>query len=119
MKKTWIAVSGLVVVGGGLLIYMGGETIDRFNPLLKEKDVYVLTKGEAKPDPKHNGRRYFYELNGVDKSGNENTIKLGVSKKELYSDSYLKAHVKGKYVYDFEKVQENEVPEKAKEKLKK
>jgi uncharacterized protein (TIGR01655 family) len=85
---------------------------------VKEKDVYVLTKGEAKPDPKHNGRRYFYELNGVDTSGNENTIKLGVSKKDHYSDSYLKVHVKGEYVYEFEKVKEIEVPEKAKEKLK-
>ncbi|PHA25530.1 hypothetical protein COI69_09180 [Bacillus cereus] len=118
MKKAWITVAGVVVVGGGLLTYMGGETVDRFNPLVKEKDVYVLTKGEAKPDPKHNGRRYFYELNGVDTSGNENTVKLGVSKKDGYSDSYLKAHVKGKYVYEFEKVQEKDIPEKAKEKLK-
>ncbi|HDR8160387.1 MULTISPECIES: YxeA family protein [Bacillus] len=115
MKKAWIAVSGLVVVGGGLLTYMGGETIDRFNPLVKEKDVYVLTKGEAKPD----GKRYFYMLNGVDESGDENTIKVGVSGKDDYPDSYLKVHVKGKYVYKFEKVQEKEVPEKAKEKLEK
>ncbi|MGE7621476.1 YxeA family protein [Viridibacillus sp. NPDC096237] len=118
MKKAWIAISGLVV-GAGLLTYMGGETIDRFNPLVKEKYVYVLTKGEAKPDPKHDGKRYFYMLNGVDKSGNENTIKVGLSGKDGYPDSYLKVHVKGEYVYGFEKVQEKEVPEKTKEKLKK
>ncbi|WP_219375406.1 YxeA family protein [Bacillus mycoides] len=118
MKKTLIAISGLVVVGGGLLTYMGGETIDRFNPLVKEKDVYVLTKGEAKPDPEHDGKRYFYMLDGVDESGNKNTIKVGMAGKDKYVDSYLKVHVKGKYVYEFEKVQEKEVPEKAKEKLK-
>lgn len=117
MKKTWIAVSGLVVVGGVLLAFIGGDTIDRFNPLVKEKDVYVLTKGEAKPDPEHKGYLYFYKLNGVDESGNENTIKVGVTFKDKYVDSYLKVHVKGKYVYEFKKVQEEEVPEKAKEKL--
>ena len=118
MKKALIAVSGLIVVGGGLLTYVGGETIDRFNPLGEEKDVYVLTKGEAKPDPKHDGKRYFYMLNGVDESGNENTLKVGTSSKDAYTDSYLKVHVKGKYIYEFEEVQQNEVPEKAQEKLK-
>ncbi|RAP18037.1 hypothetical protein C2W64_04366 [Brevibacillus laterosporus] len=58
-------------------------------------------------------------LNGVDKSGNENTIKVGLSGKDEYQDCYLKVHVKGKYVYGFEEVQEKEVPEKAKEILKK
>ncbi|MBE7128922.1 hypothetical protein [Bacillus mycoides] len=48
-EKALIAVSGLVVVGGGLLTYAGGDIVDRFNPLVKEKDVYVLTKGEAQP----------------------------------------------------------------------
>ncbi|EJR27782.1 hypothetical protein IIG_04809 [Bacillus cereus VD048] len=31
MKKALIAVSGLVVVGGGLLTYAGGDIVDRFN----------------------------------------------------------------------------------------
>lgn len=48
-EKALIAVSGLVVVGGGWLTYAGGDIVDRFNPLVKEKDVYVLTKGEAQP----------------------------------------------------------------------
>ncbi|MCW1939867.1 YxeA family protein [Bacillus anthracis] len=119
MKKVLIAISGLVVVGGGLLAYIGEENRDRFNPLVKENDVYVLQKEEAKPDPEHGGKRYFSMLNGVDESGNENNIKLGFAGKDEYRNNYLKVHVKGKYVYQFEKVQENEVPEKAKEKLKK
>ncbi|WP_242270522.1 YxeA family protein [Bacillus cereus group sp. BfR-BA-01425] len=117
MKKALIAVSGLVVVGGGLLTYVGGETIDRFNPLVKEKDVYVHAKGKAKPDPEFD-KRYYYILNGVDESGNENTIKVGVNRKDEFPDNYLKVHVKGKYVYKYEEVQEEKVPEKAKEKLK-
>ncbi len=118
MKKALIAVSGLIVVGGGLLTYVGGETIDRFNPLVKEKDVYVHTEGKGKPDPEHEGRRFYYVLNGVDESGNENTIKVGVNGKDEFPDNYLKVHVKGKYVYKYEEVQEEKVPEKAKEKLK-
>ncbi|KAA0780973.1 YxeA family protein [Bacillus sp. TE8-1] len=119
MKKALIAVSGLIVVGGGLLTYIGGDIVDRFNPLVKEKEVYTLTKGAAAPDPEHKGKRYFYMLNGVDELGNENTIKVGVSGKDEYVDSYLKVHVKGNYVYEFEKVQEKDIPEKVKEKLKK
>ncbi|PEP53904.1 hypothetical protein CN557_08660 [Bacillus wiedmannii] len=118
MKKTWIAITGLVVVGGGLLTYAGGDTIDRFNPLVKEKDVYALPKEAAKPDPVHDGKRYFYMLNGVDESGNESTIKVGYAGKDEYINSYLKVHIKGRYVYQFEAVQENEVPKKIKEKLK-
>ncbi|EJR11952.1 MULTISPECIES: YxeA family protein [Bacillus] len=119
MKKSLIAISGLIVVGGGLLAYVGEETRDRFNPLVKENNLYVLQKEEAKPDPEHDNKRYFAMLNGVDESGNEDTIKLGFAGKDEYVNNYLKVHVKGKYVYQFEEVQENEVPEKAKEKLKK
>jgi len=119
MKKTLIAVTGLVAMVGGLLAYIGEENRDRFNPLIKENNVYVLTKGEAKPDPEHSGKRYMYMLNGVDESGNEGEIKVGLAGKDEYVDSYLKVHVKGKYVFQFERVQEGEVPEKAKEKLKK
>lgn len=118
MKKALIAVSGLIVVGGGLLTSVEGEAIDKFNPLVKEKDVYVHTEGEAKPDPEHEGRRFYYVLDGVDELGNKNTIKVGMDGKDEYVNSYLKVHVKGKYVYKFEKVQEEKVPEKAKEKLK-
>ena len=118
MKNILIAISGLVVMGGGLLAYMGEENRDRFNPLVKEKDVYVLTKGEGKPDPSF-PKRYIYMLNGVDESGNEDEIKVGSASKDLTENRYLKVHVKGKYVFEFEEVQENEVPEKAKEKLKK
>ncbi|HFK1513284.1 MULTISPECIES: YxeA family protein [Bacillus] len=118
MKKALLAVSGLIVVGGGLLTYVGGDTIDRFNPLVEEKDVYVLTEGEAKPDPEHDGKSYYYALDGVDELGDVNTIKVGMPGKDEYVNSYLKVHVKGKYVYKFEKVQEENVPEKAKERLK-
>ncbi|HDR7760650.1 YxeA family protein [Bacillus cereus] len=119
MKKTLIAVSGLIVMVGGVFTYIGEENRDRFNPMIEENDVYVLTKGEAEPDPEYAGKRYMYKLNGVDESGNEEQIKVGLAGKDEYVDSYLKVHVKGKYVFQFEEVQEKEIPEKAKEKLKK
>lgn len=118
MKKVLIAITGLIVMGVGLLAYIGEENRDRFNPLIHEKDVYVLTKGIGKPDPSF-PKRYIYMLNGVDESGNEDVIKVGSASKDLTENRYLKVHVKGKYVFKFEEVQEKEVPEKAKEKLKK
>ncbi|TPG86945.1 YxeA family protein [Brevibacillus laterosporus] len=91
-----------------------GEKRERYSRSFRCLGIY-----EAEPDTEHKGKRYFYMLNGVDKSGNENTIKVGLSGKDEYQDCYLKVHVKGKYVYGFEEVQEKEVPEKTKEILKK
>ncbi|GCF76717.1 hypothetical protein CN445_20730 [Bacillus cereus] len=121
MKELLFKIAGVIVV---LIIAFWGltftenEIIDRYNPLVKEKDVYVLTKGPAEPDPDL-PRRFMYVLNGVDESGNESEIKVGVAGETEYQDTYIKVRVKGKYVFSLEEVIESDIPEKAKEKLKK
>ncbi|MFS0644515.1 YxeA family protein [Siminovitchia sp. 179-K 8D1 HS] len=113
MKKIVFGILVLVMIGIGASALIGEDVRDRFNPLVKEKDVYVLIKGEGKPNPDF-PHRYMFMLNGVDKAGNEEEIKLTASTKKFPENSYLKVHVKGKYVFEYETVQEKEVPEKAK-----
>ncbi|MGG2063618.1 YxeA family protein [Bacillus sp. S14(2024)] len=122
MKKILLGIIGLIIGLGAFMIVGTGnadENIDRLNPFVKEKVVYVLTKGEGKPDPGYPGR-YMYILNGVDESGQEGEVKVGTAAKdEFQENTYLKLRAKGKYVFEFKEVQEKDVPEKAKEKLKK
>ncbi|HFK1530196.1 TPA: YxeA family protein [Bacillus cereus] len=119
MKELLFKIAGVVVV---LIIVCWGltftenEIIDRYNPLVIEKDVYALTKGPADPDYP---RRFMYMLNGVDESGKESVIRVGITGPHEYQDTYIKVRVKGGYVFSLEEVKESDVPEKAKEKIKK
>ncbi|EJV84190.1 MULTISPECIES: YxeA family protein [Bacillus] len=121
MKELLFKIAGVIVV---LIIAFWGltftenEIIDRYNPLVKEKDVYALTKGPAEPDPDY-PRRFMYMLNGVDESGNESEIKVGIAGQTEYQDTYIKVRVKGSHVFSLEEVKESDIPEKAKEKIKK
>lgn len=123
MKELLFKIAGVVVV---LIIVCWGltftenEIIDRYNPLVIEKDVYALTKGPADPDPDPDyPRRFMYMLNGVDESGKESVIRVGITGPHEYQDTYIKVRVKGGYVFSLEEVKESDVPEKAKEKIKK
>ncbi|NEX02914.1 YxeA family protein, partial [Pseudobutyrivibrio xylanivorans] len=60
---------------------------------------------------------YMFRLNGVDESGETDEIKITTSVKNFPKESYLKAHVKGKYVYEYEVVSPENIPEKAMEVL--
>lgn len=118
MKK-WLL--GTLVVGIlwiGVLFLIGEENRDRFNPFIKEKDVFVLVNKKGKIDPnfKH---RYMFMLDRADESGKVGEIKVTSSVKEFPKNSSLKVHVKGKYVFDYEIVTWSEVPEKARESLEK
>jgi len=121
MKELLFKIAGVVVV---LIIVCSGltftenEIIDRYNPLVIEKDVYALTKEPSEPDPDY-PRRFMYMLNGVDESGKESVIKVGITGQHEYQDTYMKVRVKGGYVFSLEEVKESDVPEKAKEKIKK
>ncbi|MFL0364877.1 YxeA family protein [Bacillus sp. PK3_68] len=118
MKKWLLGALVVIIMGIGVLSLIGEENRDRFNPFIKEKDVYVLVNKEGKTDPnfKH---RYMFMLDGVDESGEVGEIKVTSSVKNFSKNSYLKAHVKGKYVYEYEIVAEKDVPEKVRETLKK
>lgn len=117
LKRILIGILVVVAVGAGALSLIGEDVRDRFNPFIQEKDVYVLInkEGEADPDFKH---RYMFMLDGVDESGEVEEIKVTSAVKDFPQNSYLKVHVKGKYIYYFEKVTEKDVPEKAIKELK-
>ncbi|MEK5391458.1 YxeA family protein [Margalitia sp. FSL K6-0131] len=118
MKKLLLGVIVLIIIGAGISTYIGKEYRDRFNPLVKEKDVYALLQGEGKPNPDF-PQRYMFMLNGVDELGKEDEIKVTTSEKDFPKNTFIKVHVKGKYVFEYEIVKEKDVPEKAKEKLQK
>ncbi|MCU4991516.1 YxeA family protein [Bacillus cereus] len=120
MKKIIIGTVAVITIGLGVLICNKNGDLDRFNPFEQEKDVYVLSKTDGTPDASHSGRKYKYLLNGVDASGKENEIKVTTDTKDsLGKNQYFKVSVKGQYVFKYEEVQDQDVPEKAKEKLNK
>ncbi|PKR85696.1 YxeA family protein [Heyndrickxia camelliae] len=117
MKKWLFATLVVIIMGVGVFFLIGKENRDRFNPFIKEKDVYVLVNKEGKPDPDFE-HRYMFLLDGVDESEKVEEIKVTSSVKNFPKNSYLKVHVKGKYVFEYEIVTEKDVPEKARETLK-
>ncbi|MGG0256782.1 YxeA family protein [Bacillus toyonensis] len=111
----------LCILGIGLLIYLlpfilRGD-LDRFNPLAEEKHVYAVAKGYGVPDYHHKGRA-IYSLKGIDKSGNEIEYTVGTNTpNDFIRKTYLKVHVKGKYVYSYDVISEKDIPEKLRGKL--
>lgn len=112
LKKLLVVVPVVIIIGMGALSLIGEDVRDRFNPFIQEKDVYVLInkEGETDPDFEH---RYMFMVDGVDESGEVKEIKVTATVKDFPENSYLKVHVKGKHVYEYEKVTEEDVPEKA------
>ncbi|WP_002146829.1 YxeA family protein [Bacillus cereus] len=112
----------LYILGIGLLIYLlpfilRGD-LDRFNPLAEEKHVYAVAKGYGVPDYHHKGRA-IYSLKGIDESGNEKEYTVGTNTpNDFIRKTYLKVHVKGKYVYSYDIISEKDIPEKLRKKLK-
>ena len=117
LKRILIGILVAVALGMGALSLIGKDVRDRFNPFIEEKDAYALInkEGETDPDFKH---RYMFMVDGVDESGEVNEIKVTASVKDFPENSYLKVHVKGKYIYGYEKVTEEDVPEEAIKELK-
>lgn len=118
MKKLLLGTLVFIILGIGALSFIGEELRDRFNPLLSEKDVYVLVNEEGKPDPDF-PQRYMYMLDSVDETGDTEKLKVTSAEESFPENTFLKVHVKGKYVYYFVIVEEHEVPELIKNKLKK
>ncbi|MHA4412497.1 YxeA family protein [Bacillus cereus] len=120
MKKIIVGTVAVITIGLGALFSSGVPEIDRMNPFLKEKDVYVLFKGNEDSDPANGGKKHIYKLNGVDASGEEKAIKVMMDPPQyLQKNDYLKVLTKGKSAMRVESVKEEAIPEKAKEKLKK
>ncbi|EOO18357.1 YxeA family protein [Bacillus cereus] len=106
----------LFIIGISLPIYLlpfilRGD-LDRFNPIAEEKNVYAIAKGYGVPDYHHKGRA-MYSLKGVDEARNENKYTVGTNTpNDFIRKTYLKIHVKGKYVYSYDVISEKDIPEK-------
>ncbi|HDR7760649.1 YxeA family protein [Bacillus cereus] len=118
MKKLLLLIIGLSFLIYVLPFILQGD-LDRFNPLYNEKNVYALVEEVGIPDHNYPGR-YKYLVNGIDEAGSEGEYKVGTSDPNVFKrKTYLKIHVKGKYVFSYEEVQEKEIPKKIREKLRK
>ncbi|TXR58604.1 MULTISPECIES: YxeA family protein [Bacillus cereus group] len=112
----------LCIIGIGLLIYllpfMLRGDLDILNPLAEEKNVYAVAEGYGVPDYHTNGRA-MYSLKGIDESGNEEEYTVGTNTpNDFIRKTYLKIHVKGRYVYSYKAISEKDIPEKIRGKLK-
>jgi len=117
LKRILIGILVGLAVGMGALSLIDEDVRDRFNPFIGEKDVYVLLNKEGEPDPEFK-HRYMFRLDGVDESGEVEEIKVTASVKDFAENTYLKVHVKGTYVYEYEEITEEDVPEQAIKELK-
>ncbi|QFY00723.1 YxeA family protein [Bacillus cereus] len=117
MKKFVICILGI-----GLPIYLlpfilRGD-LDRFNPIAEEKNVYAVAKGYGVPDYHHKGKA-MYSLKTVDELSNEKEYNVGTNTpNDFIRKTYLKIHVKGKYVYSYDVISEKDIPEKIRGRLK-
>ncbi|MBE7105089.1 DUF1093 domain-containing protein [Bacillus cereus] len=100
-----------------LLPFMLRGDLDRFNPIAEEKNVYAIAKGYSVPDYYHKGRA-MYSLKGVDELRNKKEYTVGTNTpNDFIRKTYLKIHVKGKYVYSYDVISETGIPEKIRKQL--
>jgi uncharacterized protein (TIGR01655 family) len=105
----FIALVMLMIVARGC-----GGTIDRINPFVKTDDYYVLLKEDGKQLSKS---QWEYTLTGYNKDGKKQEFVL-LTLRHLRKGIYLKVAAKGENGKSFIEVKENEVPQKALEKIK-
>ena len=105
----------ICILGIGLPIYLlpfilRGD-LDRFNPIAEEKCICrceriwcsgLSSKGKA-----------MYSLKAVDELSNEKEYNVGTNTpNDFIRKTYLKIHVKGKYVYSYDIISKEDIPEK-------
>ncbi|MTD40139.1 YxeA family protein [Erwinia sp. CPCC 100877] len=110
----------------GLRVYTYRNTsecaamIDRLNPLVKTKILYVKTSGKYEycyPDAVSKVDNYLYIQTCYTGEGEPRKMKFVSFSKKLHVDRYLKLTVKGQYVLFWEEINQEELPEKAATKL--
>ncbi|MED0875648.1 YxeA family protein [Bacillus mobilis] len=117
MKKLILCIIGISLPIYSIPFILRGD-LDRFNPIAEEKNVYAIAKGYGVPDY-HTNERAMYSLKGIDESGNEKEYSVGTNTpNEFIRKTYLKIHVKGKYVYSYEAISEKDIPDKIRGQLK-
>lgn len=77
--------------------------------LLLKKNVYAVAEGYGVPDY-HNEGRAMYSLKGIE-SGNKEEYAVGTdTPNDFIRKTYLKIHVKGRYVYSYDIISEEDIP---------
>ncbi|WP_237982206.1 YxeA family protein [Bacillus thuringiensis] len=111
----------ICIIGIGLPIYLlpfilRGD-LDKFNPIAEEKNVYAVAKGYGITDYQYKDRS-IYSLKGVDELRNEKEYIVGTNTpNDFIRKTYLRIHVKGKYVYSYDIISEEDIPEKVRGQL--
>lgn len=102
----------ILIVGYTFLPQSVTEVLDRGNPLISQKDVYV----QINKQPEKVSHRYEYSLTGYTSDGNEKKVTFTTSA-TLPKNTYLKVDTKGSYVKKWEKIESHKLPSNVKEKF--
>ena len=111
----------ICIIGIGLPIYLlpfilRGIWTDLI--LLLKKKCIRRCERIWRSDSHHKGRA-IYSLKGVDELSNEKEYTVGTNTpNDFIRKTYLKIHVKGKYVYSYDVISETDIPEKIRGQLK-
>lgn len=117
MKKRVVALSIVVIVLVGLILFMQNVNLNRIGA--QSYYVQINQDGKRMEYKSDSGEKYIsyeYAQNGFDSNGNEKKL-IFTANKELRKNAYLRVYVKGGNVSSYQEVQVDELPEKAKQKL--
>ncbi|MBM7585490.1 uncharacterized protein (TIGR01655 family) [Bacillus pakistanensis] len=119
MKKVIISCTAIAAILIGGLVFIQNVNLNR----LGADQYYVQIEGQGKKieDKSDTGQKYVsyeYELPAFDQEGKPKTLTF-TANKQLREKAYLSLFVKdGKGVTSYQEVTKEELPEKAKDKLK-
>ncbi|WP_028391119.1 YxeA family protein [Bacillus cihuensis] len=119
MKKVIISCTVIAAILIGGLVFIQDVNLNR----LGADEYYTRIEGQGKKieDKADNGQKYVsyeYELPAYDQEGKKKTLTFTATK-QLREKAYLSLFVKdGKGVTSYQEVTKEELPEKAKDKLK-
>nr|WP_288723877.1 YxeA family protein [uncultured Enterococcus sp.] len=90
------------------------QLVDRFNPFVPEKKVYVKTSDEYGVPQEHDA--YEYTQEGINEDGQKIKITFWAPQK-LKENAYLELDAKGKHVESYQEVTEQDLPDAVKDEL--
>ncbi|BBH22631.1 membrane protein [Paenibacillus baekrokdamisoli] len=117
MKKVTIAVSVIIAIMIGFLVFIQNVNINRIGAESYYAQINDGKKMEEKSDSGQKMVYYEYTLQGFDKKGQGKMLTFTASK-ELRKEAFLCLYVKSKGVSSYQEVKADELPDKVKEKLK-
>ncbi|MEK4852037.1 YxeA family protein [Paenibacillus sp. FSL H7-0756] len=117
MKKGIIAITAVVIVLAGLVVFLQNINLNRIGA--QPYYVQINQAGKKVEETLSSGQKYVsyeYTQQGYDSKGKERVL-VFTAAKELRKDAYLRIYVKNNDVSSYQEVQGGELPEPAKQKL--